>query len=295
MPLLRTIRFITSHPLSSRNKVGALIRFLKWQLRSRISSKPYIFPFVEGTCLVVEKGMVGATGNIYTGLHEFCDMGFLLHYLRKEDLFIDIGANIGSYTILAAGVRKTETIAVEPSSNTFRKLKRNIDYNNINTIVSAYNIGLGSDQGVLHFTKSFDAVNHVVVDRINKIDTEEIGIETLDNLLPEIYKPTLIKIDVEGFETEVINGATSTLKNHFVKAIIIELNGSGWRYGYDENHIHHLLITYGFKPYAYNPFTRKLTKLEVHGSENTMYVRDIEFVEERLTGSSKVIVLNVSF
>lgn len=47
--------------------------------------------------------MTGATGNIYVGLHEFEDMAFLLHVLRRTDLFVDVGANIGSYTILAGG------------------------------------------------------------------------------------------------------------------------------------------------------------------------------------------------
>ena len=45
---------------------------------------------------MARKGMTGASGNIYFGLHEFEEMGFLLHFLREEDLFIDIGAYIGS-------------------------------------------------------------------------------------------------------------------------------------------------------------------------------------------------------
>lgn len=58
------------------------------------------FDWIEGARLMVRNGMTGATGNIYCGLHEFTDMSFVLHLLRPDDLFVDVGANIGSYTVL---------------------------------------------------------------------------------------------------------------------------------------------------------------------------------------------------
>ncbi len=58
--------------------------------------------------------MTGATGNIYAGLHEFDDMAFFLHLLRPEDMFADVGSNIGSYTILASGVVGAKSVAFEP-------------------------------------------------------------------------------------------------------------------------------------------------------------------------------------
>jgi hypothetical protein len=54
------------------------------------------------------------TGNLYAGLHEFSEMGFLLHLLRQNDLFVDVGANLGSYTVLASAVCQARNIAFEP-------------------------------------------------------------------------------------------------------------------------------------------------------------------------------------
>ena len=71
--------------------------------------------------------MTGATGNIYAGLHEFADMAFTLHFLRPDDLFMDVGANVGSYTLLASGVCKARTISFEPYPETMAALRRNID------------------------------------------------------------------------------------------------------------------------------------------------------------------------
>ncbi len=74
------------------------MRYLKWQIGSRLLPGAVHVPFVNDTVLVVTPGMTGATLNIYTGLHEFEDCGFLLHLLRCSDLFVDIGANVGVYT-----------------------------------------------------------------------------------------------------------------------------------------------------------------------------------------------------
>ena len=73
--------------------------------------------------------MTGITGNWYCGLHEFHEMAFVLHFLRKNDTFIDVGANVGSYTILAA-VTGSNVISIEPIPSTFNYLKNNVSINN---------------------------------------------------------------------------------------------------------------------------------------------------------------------
>ena len=56
-------------------------------------------------------------------------MSFLLHYLNEEDTFVDIGANVGSYTILSGIIKKSTVHSFEPIPSTFKKLKRNISIN----------------------------------------------------------------------------------------------------------------------------------------------------------------------
>src|SRR5688500_6393396 len=102
--MLNTLKFVWTHPISSANRLSAISRYARWQIGTRILRAPVLIPFVESTQLVCERSMTGATGNHYCGLHEFGDMGFLLHFLRPEDLFLDVGANIGSFSILASGV-----------------------------------------------------------------------------------------------------------------------------------------------------------------------------------------------
>ncbi len=298
MSLSITLKHITSHPLTKNRKISAIFRYFKWQFQSRLDKGVHIVSFVENTKLAAQNGMKGATGNIYTGLHEFNDMGFLLHFLRnteteKNDYFMDIGANIGSYTILAAGVIGTQTTSIEPIPITYQKLQKNIQLNNLSTKATALNIGLGAEKGVLQFTKSLDTINHVATEETPQDQRIDVLIEKLDDIAIKI--PILVKIDVEGFETEVINGGETIFASPLQKAIIIELNGSGDRYGYDESKIHQKLENWGYKPYSYNPIKRELTEIDSLGNHNTIYIKDIDFVKKRIQDAPLITVLEQKF
>lgn len=289
MKPLPLINYIINHPLNKKNKANALWRFVKWQLNTYINPFPVIYPFTDKAKLIVQKGMSGATQNIYCGLHDYQEMLFLLHFLRDSDLFVDVGANVGSYTVLAAAHVGASAIAFEPVPSTYANLINNIQVNNISQNATAYNLGVGSKKGSINFTNSLDAMNHVALE--NDKNTIKVSIETLDHILKD-RTPTLIKIDVEGYETEVINGGLNILKNPALKAIIIELNGSGNRYGYNDETIHKTLIDLKFSPYSYNPATKQLHVFEIKDGHNVIYLRDLTFVKSRLDSSKKVSVNN---
>lgn len=282
--VFNTLKFIYTHPYNTDDKFGGLIRFFTWQINCKLNRFPVIYQYTENTKFIVWKGLRGATGNIYCGLLEYEEMGFLLHFLRKDDLFYDIGANVGAYTLLASGEAQANTIAVEPVPSTFEYLSDNIIINKLCNKVKLLNIGLGNDSGIIKFTKSLDTVNHVATD--SETDTIDVQINRMDDISESI--PILIKIDVEGFETEVLKGGMKILSHPNLKAIIIELNGSGLRYGYDEKLIHKTLIDLGFKTFKYNPDTRELITIPSFGSHNTLYIRDEHFVLDRVSKARKI-------
>jgi len=290
--LFNILKFIFSHPLSSRNKWAAFKRFVIWQGGSRIIAAPIVFPFVASSKLIVEKGMTGATGNIYAGLHEFEDMAFTLHVLRPNDVFVDVGANIGSYTILSSAVAGAFSIALEPIPSTFTHLKNNVSINNVESLVTLCNCGAGAMKTSLRFTKNHDTVNHVLTESTSENDTVEVPIVTLNEICRH-RNPLLIKMDVEGFEMEVLKGAKEILSNSQLKAIIIELNGSCRRYGVSEEEIHALLREVGFRPFTYEPFSRSLRSLSTYQPGNTIYLRDESWVRQRIQGSKKYKVMDL--
>ena len=280
----RTFGFIFSHPLSSRHPFKSLFRFILWQLGSSLSpSKLFVKRFIGPVKFYARKGLAGVTGNIYVGLHEFNDMGFLLHFLRPGDVFFDVGSNVGSFTLLASGVCQVKSFTIVPVSSTFVLLNKNIELNSLQDKVTTINAAAGAAAGMITFTASEDTTNHAILNAdANTSSSIEVPLITIDSISNQ-NQPALMKIDVEGFETEVLKGMTNTLDQTVLKAIIIELNGDGAYYGYDEKEVHELLLSKEFRPYTYDPFKRSLTELATFGRENnTIYCRDEIFVNERL-------------
>ena len=293
--IVNIVNYINVHPLAKKHKFISYLKFINWQLAQFINPRERIVSFTNKTFLAVKKGMTGATGNIYLGLHEFSDMGFLLHFLRETDVFFHIGANIGSYTILASGHCKAKSVCFEPINTTFKTLQKNIDLNQLQDLATAKNIGIGEVESILTFTNSMDTINHVVKEYQNSKFVTEVPVYPADIFLKDFNCPILVKIDVEGYEAWVLKGMPLILKDTNLKAIIIELNGSGYKYDIDEIQIHAELLKLNFQPYDYNPFTRILTPLKSFGTANTIYVREISFVEIRVKNADKIHLFSESF
>lgn len=286
--IVRTGRFIASHPLTCDRKLAAFARVARWQVESRLRSE-VVVPWIAGTRLAVTRGMHGVTGNIYCGLHEFTEMTFMLHLLRAGDLFADVGANAGSYTVLAAGVRGARVVAVEPGSAAGAALAKNIALNGLGDRVSVESVALGASVGELAFSTGQDTTNHV----LNESDEGRQRVrQTTADLLFADETPLAMKLDVEGYEAAVLAGATAILADPTLKALIVELNGSGSRYGFDDQQTHRSLLQCGFAAYNYDPTARLLAAQEGISGQNTIYVRDSDWVRYRLTTAASFKVLN---
>lgn len=280
--ILNTIASIIRHPLGRRNKLAALCRFFRWQIGSRLVPGPVVFHWVNDSRLIVGKSEHGLTFNLYCGLHEFIEMAFCLHFLRPADVFFDIGANYGSYTVLASSVIGARTYSFEPVNTSFLRLVQNIRINNVESIVSANNIGLAAEERQLCFSADQNCTNHVI-DSASIAGVKQMQLVKKADSFVDDGIPALMKIDVEGFEAEVLTGAKAILSSNLLKAIIIELNGSGARYGHQDASIRAELQKSGFSEYFYEPFKRRLELADGRRqSENCIFIRDLNFVAERI-------------
>jgi FkbM family methyltransferase len=281
--LVATLKFILSHPLNRGSPLSALGRFAAWQIASRLHCE-IEFEWIEGAKLIVSRGMAGATGNIYCGLHEFVEMGFLLHLLRPNDLFLDVGANIGSYTILAGRVCKARAIAFEPDPDTARVLRRNIAINSLNALTDVRESALGGVHGQIVFTVGLDTMNRVA--RPDDKSAQVVSIRRLDDI-PDAAAPTLIKLDVEGYEEQVLSGASGVLGSPSLLAVQSELCSPM---------VQDTLQSFGFERRFYDPFTRTLKPAPFgQRSSNALFVRSIELVTERLVQAPPRIVGRKTF
>jgi FkbM family methyltransferase len=134
----------------------------------------------------------------------------------KDDIVADIGANIGMTSIWFSENAK-KVYAFEPSPTTFEILKVNLKAAHA-TNVSASNIGMGSKDEFSNISFAKEDRSGAFVSGENKIAqdfiTEKIILTTLDKFFKNSGdKPNLLKIDVEGYETEVVKGAADLLRS----------------------------------------------------------------------------------
>ena len=241
--------------------------------------------------------MRGATGNIYCGLSDYQDMAFLLHYLRDDDLFVDVGANVGTYTVLASAVVGADTVAVEPGQGALRGLSDNIRLNSIDNKVEVHAVAAGRGRSDVGFSRDLGQTNHVILGSGAETPSSRlVSVVSLTELLAGRV-PALIKIDVEGYESEVMWGAESVLSEPRVEAVLLELNGLGSRLGVTDEELHERMVDYGYKAYRYSPRDRVLLPrgIDRHPeatSDNVLYVRNLDSVQARVRQAGSFQVLD---
>ncbi len=152
----------------------------------------------------------------------------------KHDNFLDIGANIGVYSIYAA-LRNLQVIAIEPDSLNYALLNLNIRKNNLNNLILPYSIALNDIEKFSIFNisslewggalNSFGNQLDYKGNTFNPVHKQGVYGLPLDDFLDQTNVfPNHIKIDVDGNEFLILKGAINTLKSESLKSILVELD-----------------------------------------------------------------------
>jgi FkbM family methyltransferase len=173
---------------------------------------------------------------------------FVYDFLKPGDVLIDVGANIGCVAAagsLAVG-EKGHVYSIEPHPQTFRYLQKTIAINHC-TNVTSLNMAMGAEAGIVNFTDEprRDDINCVAMNAESGI---KVPCSTLASLVSEhsISRIAVLKIDVEGFEMQVLQGAQSML--HQVDSIYIEvLEHTLQKFGNCGAEVFRLLQLHGFR------------------------------------------------
>ena len=156
----------------------------------------------------------------------------------EGETLLDVGANVGMYTIWAAVTRKANVVAFEPEAQNYAVLNRNIQLNEVASRVKAYCMGLSDTSGlsVLHMGDTrVGGSNHSLGEALDfqhkpyqVLFVQGSVSATVDELVSSggMPVPHHIKIDVDGFEPKVIAGSRETLRNPAVKSLLVEINRS---------------------------------------------------------------------
>lgn len=190
--------------------------------------------------------------SIYLGVFEPYESAQVGHYLKPGMTFVDVGANVGYYTLMAAAsVGGTgRVLAFEPSPYAFNRLEETVRRNNLPN-VRALQVGLSDAPGVMSLFMPDKPGNHSPSMVPNGGHPVEVPVRRLDDCLEEyrVERVDLMKIDVEGFEPNVVEGAMGYITRGKVGAILCEFN-SYWleRNGGSSEILFETLTGLGFEP-----------------------------------------------
>lgn len=159
-------------------------------------------------------------------------------HVQPGDVFYDIGANVGAYTLVAFRHTRGQSsiVAFEPAFATFATLCENLAINNCGETVIPLNVALTEETGVLAFNFSdttSGAALHAVGQAISQdgesfkpVYVQPVLAYRLDDLIEQmgLPSPNHIKIDVDGAEPSILRGAEKTLRHRDVRSLLIEAN-----------------------------------------------------------------------
>jgi FkbM family methyltransferase len=230
--------------------VRALGRALAWQAYKRIGRRPLRVDFVEGFSVLAFPDS-GSASNLFYGNHYFDldEMTLLRRVLRPGDGFIDGGANIGVYAMLAASLVGPggRVIAFEPFPTHAERLRANATLNGF-AQVELRAAALTDHSGTVLFVTNRDVSNRIQTRTDADTDTIEVLCTTLDEAVAGLPQFTIGKLDLEGSEIDALKGAARLLREGNPGVWIIEWNlGLIGKRGHRAEELTDLLAEHGYR------------------------------------------------
>ena len=214
-PSFEKIFSLINHSAFRKSPVKILSRVIRWEI-VRIRNKPLRFIYDNDLSVLLYPNDGSARLVFYFDYQEPHEFEFLNRYLDKSMFCIDIGANIGMYSLFMAK-RTDHVLAFEPQNVAMSRLMENININQISNI-TAEEIALSdqSEKLALKIDKA-DSSRSCTTKYLNGNGDEYIVDATcLDDYIVNnpINRIDFIKIDTEGFEKNIVYGANKSLKKY---------------------------------------------------------------------------------
>lgn len=250
---------ITYYPAMVFIRIGRLMK--KWYFKNvGDSSMKRITIFNNVNIEILMDSYMGAS-FYWTGLHHVNQIAFLSNYLKPNFTFIDVGANLGEFTLFAASkLSKGKVIAFEPVNKQLNMLKLNCSLNQFdNIIIEEY--GLSDSQRKIEIftsysTDLFDGI-HEGLSTLFPSDSKFVVEQVIplkvfdDEYFDSLESFDFLKIDIEGGELFALRGMQKSIQK-FKPAILIEMNNLTFNAaGYSVEEVANFLFSFGYKLYDF--------------------------------------------
>lgn len=172
----------------------------------------------------------------------------LLTELREDDVFYDVGANIGTYCLLAAEKTDSEVVAFEPHPANYRRLRENVKLNQYNTQVLEYGLYDSGETKKLSLESQEPGTGTPSLS--DSRDSVEIQTVRGDEIIEKenLPYPDVIKIDIEGAEARALEGLKKAISDSECRLVYCEVHPEGLKnFGNTEEQVEQTLEEAGFR------------------------------------------------
>jgi len=194
--------------------------------------------------------------------HELTEIKFLKQIIKNGDTVLDLGANIGVYTLIFAKLvgKSGHVFAFEPDPTNFEILSKNVKENKHENVTLVQKAVSEKNDRIKLFVSKRNHASHRIFDSEEKRNSIEVDVITLDTYFKKIKNPiNFIKMDVEGVEGATLLGASNIIKNSKDLVIMMEYFPKWIRkYGMNPEEILDSLIEKKFKLFNINQKERKI-------------------------------------
>jgi len=284
-----TAQRIWTHPYTRGQRGRRLGRWVTWQVWQRTVRRPWTVTMHGDVRVVCHPHDMVASMALYHGLYDVEEMSFLLAWLRPGDTFVDVGANIAPYSLLATSLDGVRAVAFEPDDRARGRAVANAELNAVQDRLALVPMAVGDHDGQALFTDDHLPTSHLV-DAGNGDGSgaaREVPVVRLDSYdadvdgAPALGRVGLIKVDVEGHELAVLAGAAGVLARDR-PALVVEVNEP----------VAPLVVwieAQGYVPVHYDRDRRELVRRDppTERGGNVLLVPDLDEARARLRGRAE--------
>jgi FkbM family methyltransferase len=220
----QVLTFVWRHPANRGKRLHSVGKAVSFQLRGRLG-RPTLTTIGNGARMWAELHYAAASKVVYANPPDWPEMQAWRRLLRPGALFVDVGSNVGAYALWAAECG-AEVIAIEPDAGAVERLRRNIALNRFPIEVLA--CALADRPGAVTLSQGQDTTNHLILNNRmpgegDRGPGEMVQARTLDDIIGDRVAHG-VKIDVEGAERLVLDGARQALAAQRIKLLQLEWN-----------------------------------------------------------------------
>jgi FkbM family methyltransferase len=254
--------------MSVLGKLTRRYKLLKWRALAKISICDTVLAEVQGKKMYLDLSDRVHCETLYaTGVWEKDVTAYLMKLLERGMVVVDIGANVGYYTLLAAEKvgGHGKVFAFEPEPSRYALLEKNVRVNGLKNVILVQK-AVSNKPGAarLYLDPRHNKADHRLFDSSD--GRESVAVETTS--LDDFFKDKgllihVIKMDIQGAEMAALEGMADTIKRHHDLTLITEFWPDGMKaFGFSPTEFLSTLIGHGFHLYVLNEQTQSLQGVE---------------------------------